>query len=78
MIFVSGWFKMSPMQIIVNGQSQTIAPKASLRDLVTQFSKTPQHIIAELNGAIIPKQDWIATPLKAEDKIELVTFVGGG
>ena len=31
-----------------------------------------------VNGAIIPKADWVGTPLNAEDKIELVTFVGGG
>ena len=78
MIFPALWSKMSPMHIVVNGQPKNIANRSSLRDLVTQSSKTPECVIAEVNGAIIPKQNWIATHLKADDKIELVSFVGGG
>ena len=69
---------MSPMHISVNGQPKNIADRSSLRDLVMQTSKQPEYVIAEVNGAIVPKQDWIRTSLNAGDTIELVAFVGGG
>ncbi len=35
-------------------------------------------VIAELNGTIIEKPLWPATGLNPNDKLELITFVGGG
>ncbi|MBF0121983.1 MAG: sulfur carrier protein ThiS [Candidatus Omnitrophica bacterium] len=66
------------MNITLNGQPRTIPGRMFLRDLVTQFSKTPEVVIAEVNGAIIPKEDWASTQMNPEDRIELVAFVGGG
>ena len=66
------------MNITVNGQAKTLSGKTCLRDLIQQFTKTPELVIAELNDAIIPKADWAGTALNTGDKIELVTFVGGG
>lgn len=66
------------MNIIMNGQTQNVSGKTSLRDLIAQFTKKPELVIAEVNGAIIPKAEWAATELQPNDQIELVSFVGGG
>lgn len=66
------------MQLVINGQNKEIAATATVADLVGQFCKNKQHIIAELNGTIIPISDWSTTVLKQGDALELVAFVGGG
>ena len=36
------------------------------------------YIAAELNGEIVPKQQYKDTILRSGDKLEIVSFVGGG
>lgn len=62
----------------VNGKAIEIPNNSSLEHLVLRFTQKPEHVIAEVNGKIVPQENWKATALVAHDKIELVTFVGGG
>ncbi len=66
------------MKLIVNGQARDLPTGTTLISLLEQFCRTPDHVIAEVNGAIIDRAAWVGTPLREGDKIELVAFVGGG
>ena len=66
------------MNIIINGKTQELPSIQKLSDIVSSFSKNPKHVITELNGSIIPSDQWTNTSLKDGDTLELVTFVGGG
>ncbi len=66
------------MKIILNGKETTINAHTTLTELVSQTCKNPQHVIVELNEKIVKSDRWTATPLQDADKVELVTFVGGG
>ena len=66
------------MNIIINGTSQQINSANHLSDLVVSLCKNPKHVITELNGTIVPPEQWSHTFLKEGDSLELVTFVGGG
>jgi len=66
------------MNIIINGTSQELNSSKNLSDIVSTFCKESKHVITELNGAIIPSNQWAGTSLKEGDNLELVTFVGGG
>jgi len=66
------------MKININGTSQNLDPTKNLSDIVTTFCKQSKHVIAELNGTIVPSEQWTKTNLKEGDALELVTFVGGG
>jgi len=66
------------MDIIINGTTQQLTPAKSLSEIVSSFCKQPKHVITELNGTIIPADQWANTSLKDGDSLELVTFVGGG
>ena len=63
--------------IIVNGQNQEISLPM---DLVTylQNNYPLDKIAIELNGQIVPKAKYAQTILNPNDKLEIVTFVGGG
>jgi len=66
------------MNITINGNPQQVPSAQNLSDLVNTFCKQSKHILTELNGEIIPADQWAQTSLKDGDALELVTFVGGG
>ena len=66
------------MNIIINGKSQQLNSMKNLSDIVSTFCKQSKHVLTELNGAIVPSDQWTRTDLQDGDTLELVTFVGGG
>jgi sulfur carrier protein len=70
---------MTEASIRVNGESEPLAG-ATLADLLTEKAvDTGQKGIAvALNGAVVPRAVWPATPLKAGDSIEIVRARQGG
>jgi sulfur carrier protein len=66
------------MNIILNGTSKQLTSAQNLSDVVNSFCKQSRHVITELNGTIVPSDQWALTSLKDGDALELVTFVGGG
>lgn len=65
------------MEIIVNGESET-GPPCTLTELVTRKELASGALVVELNGQIIKQQQWAETQLKSGDRLELLSFVGGG
>ena len=66
------------MNIIINGTTRPLDPARNLSDIVSAYCKQPKHVITELNGTIVPCDQWAQTSLQDGDALELVTFVGGG
>jgi sulfur carrier protein len=66
------------MNIILNGTPQQLTSAQNLSDIVSAFCKQSKHVITELNGTIVPSDQWAQTSIKEGDALELVTFVGGG
>jgi sulfur carrier protein len=66
------------MLVTINGQKKEFQENASLKELVGNFCQESSHVIAELNGGIVPGHQWTTTRIKDGDILELVTFVGGG
>ena len=66
------------MNIIINGKSLQFTSADNLSAVIKTLCKEPKHVITELNGTIVPPDQWTQTSLKDGDALELVTFVGGG
>ena len=64
--------------IILNGESATVPPGASLTRLVEILTLNPGQVAVELNGQIIKREQWDDCLLKSGDRVEVVHFVGGG
>ncbi len=64
--------------IYLNGKQEDIPEGTSLAELVKERQYCLDYIAAELNGKIVPKQQYNDTILHNEDKLEIVSFVGGG
>ena len=66
------------MKITLNGTEKNLTQMQNLREIVAQFCKNTERVIAEVNGQIIKNPQWEETVLKDGDTVELVSFVGGG
>jgi len=66
------------MLLIINGENNYLAPVASVSELVARLALAKDRVAVEINGRIIKKPEWEATPLAEGDRIEIIQFVGGG
>mgnify|MGYP001498435680 CR=1 FL=1 len=65
-------------KIQLNGKKIKIYTDISVKDLVKKYKLKENKIAVELNGTILPKQNYRNKKLKNNDKIEIVQFIGGG
>ena len=65
-------------KIQLNGKKISINTNFSVRDLVKKYRLKEKKIAIEVNGIILPKQNYSKKKLKNNDKVEVVQFIGGG
>ena len=65
-------------KIQLNGKKISIHTNFSVRDLIKKYKLQEKKIAIELNGMILPKENYGKKTLKNNDKIEIVQFIGGG
>jgi sulfur carrier protein len=65
------------MQITVNGKAEH-SDARSIEQMVFQKGLQPDALVVEYNYAVIPQEQWGRIALKEGDKVELLSFVGGG
>lgn len=63
------------MKLIINGKEKESESK-DIEELINELNLHRGNIVIELNGQIIPREE--NTPLKDKDRVEIVSFVGGG
>lgn len=68
----------SAMQIMLNGQSETLDSAATVADLLARLKLEPIRVAVEVNEDLVPRKVFEKTPLRDGDRVEIVTFVGGG
>lgn len=66
------------MQIFVNDTATAISEKTNLKFFLESLNINLNHIVIEYNQNILSQDDWPNTHLKDNDKINIVSFVGGG
>ena len=49
-----------------------------MADLLSQLDLEPVRVAVEINEDIVPRKRFGETPIRDGDRIEIVTFVGGG
>lgn len=64
--------------VLVNGESQPCAAGKMLPDFLADLGLNPRLVAVEYNGEILHRQRWETTPLRPDDRLEIVTIVGGG
>lgn len=62
----------------VNGKQIKLTKSLSLKEYLEQENYVLLRVAVEKNGQIIPRADFANTMLNDDDKLEIVSFVGGG
>lgn len=66
------------MQVTLNGERIEIIIGCSVSQLLEQLQIGRERVAVEVNLQIIPKSTYDSHILAADDKVEIVHFVGGG
>jgi len=64
--------------VVVNGESRTVAHGTTVTALIDELGLADRRVAVERNREVVPRAQHSSTTLAAGDRLELVTFVGGG
>ena len=66
------------MKLLLNGEERVFEAVRTLADLVENLGLDPRKVAVERNLEIAPRSTYGQTQLADGDRIEIVTFIGGG
>jgi sulfur carrier protein len=66
------------LAIVLNGEPRSVAQGSTVLDLLSGLGRHPRTVAVELNGDILPRDDYGARRLDGGDRLEVVHFVQGG
>lgn len=64
--------------MIVNGKEMNFEENLTVIELLKNLSISENRVVVEVNYNIITKEQFLEVILNKEDKVEIVSFVGGG
>jgi sulfur carrier protein len=66
------------MYIVLNGKKFSIKEKDTITMLLKKIDVKSSKVAIEVNKVVIPKEKYRYFKFKNNDKVEVVTFIGGG
>jgi len=66
------------MQIVVNGELRPLDADMTLAALLDSMQLAGRRIAVEVNREIVPRSRHAEFTLKPDDRVEVVTAIGGG
>jgi len=66
------------MEVIINGETRTVADGTTVAQLIVELGLGDRRVAVERNREVVPRAQHGSTVLAAGDRVELVTFAGGG
>jgi sulfur carrier protein len=66
------------MKLVLNGEERAFEGVADVAALVTELGLDGRKVAVERNLEIVPRSTYRQTSLADGDRIEIVSFVGGG
>lgn len=64
--------------VVINGQPRTLAAGTTVLALISELGLDGKPVAVERNREVIPRAHHASTILADGDRLEVVTFVGGG
>ena len=64
--------------LTINGESRQMAQACSVAELLSHLGHDPRKVAVEVNENVVPKASHAGHRLAPEDRVEIVTLVGGG
>ena len=66
------------IQIQVNGEERGCPADATVEDLLRELAIKTERVAVELNLEILDRKEFDQRKLKQGDRVEILSFIGGG
>lgn len=66
------------MEVMINGDAFKFTKQLTILELLQQLEIDAQRVIVEQNSELITQDAFATQVVSADDKLELLEFVGGG
>ena len=66
------------MQVTINGKPETLDDGISVAQLLVRLALEPVRVAVEINEDLVSRKTFTDMLVHDGDRIEIVTFVGGG
>ena len=66
------------IQVSVNGETVSVPARSTISELLERLSLDSRRVAVELNLHVVPRAEHGNHRLNHGDRLEIVTFVGGG
>ena len=66
------------IDVVINGQARVVNQGTTVAGLIGELGLTGKPVAVERNREVVPRALHAATVLAPGDRLEVVTFVGGG
>ena len=66
------------VRVKLNGEPRDLPDGSTVTQAVAELTTAPSGVAAAVNGEVVPRGSWAATPLRHGDQVEVVTAVQGG
>lgn len=66
------------MFVRINGEKREIPEGTTVEALLRSLDLFDRPVAVERNGSVVPRALWCETTLQPGDRIEIVSFLGGG
>jgi sulfur carrier protein len=70
--------EIAQIQIHLNGELRDCGAGLSLTEFLVELGLNPRLVAVEYNGEILARSQWDSTIIQGDDRLEIVTIVGGG
>ena len=64
--------------VVINGQARAVNVGMTIEKLIVDLGLGDRKVAVERNRTVVPRAEHATTVLADGDRLELVTFVGGG
>ena len=66
------------IDVVINGQPRTVTDRTTVAALIDELGLGERRVAVERNREVVPRAQHATTALASGDRLEIVTFVGGG
>jgi sulfur carrier protein len=66
------------IEVVINGETRTVVQGTTIAALIVELGLGDRRVAVERNREVVPRAQHASTEISEGDRIELVTFVGGG
>ncbi|MGN6110545.1 MAG: sulfur carrier protein ThiS [Kofleriaceae bacterium] len=66
------------IDVVINGQPRTLQVGTTVAALIGELGLADRRVAVERNREVVPRANHATTVLAEGDRLEVVTFVGGG